>query len=113
MADLTFNRGEKSKKWRKQSMLIIGPPKIGKSEMMAQDGTLFLDFEGGLNHLACIKYPETRPFVDWDEMEAYVDKLVMMKQKGAFPANIDCIAIDTVTRFTSLATDKTVDIYVN
>ena len=112
MADLTFKKSEKTKKWRKQSMLIIGPPKIGKSELLAQDGTLFLDCEGGLNHLPCIKYPEHRPFLDWDEMEGYVDRLVAMKQKGTFPVHIDCIAIDTATRFTQLATDKTVDIYV-
>ena len=103
---------EKTKKWRKQSMLIIGPPKIGKSEMMAQDGTLFLDCEGGLNHLACVKYPENRPFIDWDEMEAYVNQLVMMKQKGTFPSEINCVTVDTATRFTQLATDKTVEIYI-
>lgn len=112
MADLSFNKSEKTKKWRKQTMLIIGPPKIGKSELMAQDGTLFLDCEGGLNHLPSIKFPENRPFIDWDELEEHVDKLVAMKQKGTFPAEIDCIAVDTATRLTQLATDKTVQIYI-
>ena len=112
MADLTFKKAEKTKKWRKQSMTIIGPPKIGKSELLAQDGTLFLDCEGGLNHLACIKFPENRPFLDWDELENYVDSLVAMKQKGTLPQSIDCVVIDTTTRFVQLATDKTVDIYI-
>lgn len=112
MADVAFKKSEKSKKWRKQSMLIIGPPKIGKSELMAQGGTLFLDCEGGLNHLSCMKHPAERPFLDWDELEGYVDQLVAMKQKGTFPAEIDCVSIDTATRFTQLATDKTVDIYI-
>ena len=112
MADLTFKKAERSKKWRRQSMTIIGPPKIGKSELLAQDGTLFLDCEGGLNHLSCTKFPENRPFLDWDELEGYVDKLVAMKQKGTFPPSIDCIVTDTTTRFVQLATDKTVDIYI-
>ena len=112
MADLTFKRSEKTKKWRKQSMLLIGPPKIGKSELLAQDGTLFLDCEGGLNHLPCIKYPENRPFIDWDELESYVDRLVALRQQSKFPEAIDCLVIDTATRFTQLATDKTVDIYI-
>lgn len=111
MADLTFKKSEKSKKWCKQSLLIIGPPKIGKSELLAQDGTLFLDCEGGLNHLECIKYPKERPFLDWDELEEYVDQLVALKQGGKFPTNIDCITVDTATRFVQLSTDKTVDIY--
>ena len=113
MVDLSYEKTKRTKHWRKQSMTIIGPPKIGKSEMLAQDGTLFLDCEGGLNHLECIKYPKGRPFLDWDELEGYVDQLVAQKQGGKFPASIDCVVIDTTTRFTQLATDKTVDIYIS
>jgi len=109
-----FQRTAASKKWREQTFCVLGQAGIGKSELFSVgEGSLFLDIEGMLTHLDVIKYPKTRPFMDWDELEAYVDKLVAMKHGGTFPAHIDTIIVDTATRLTQLAADKTVEIFNN
>lgn len=114
METLTFEKVTGKKQWRKQSFVVIGAPKIGKSELFAVgDGSLFLDIEGGLSHLEVMKHPKDRPFIDWDELEAYIDQLVAMKQKGTFPAHIDTLVWDTATRLVNLATAKTVEIFHN
>lgn len=111
MAEMTFERVASKKVWRRQLFLVLGAPKIGKSELFAAgEGSLFLDIEGGLNHVDVIKHPKERPFLDWDEMENYVDSLVAMKHKGTFPANIDTIIIDTATRLVNLTTAKVIEL---
>lgn len=110
MAELSFEKSSGKKIWRKQTFCIIGPPKCGKSSMMEDDRTLYLDIEGGLSHLSVMKFPKDRPFMDWDELEQTVDNLVAMKQGKKFPAHIDTIVVDTATRLTQLASEKTVDI---
>lgn len=112
--ELTFEKVTGKKQWRKQSFVIIGAPKIGKSELFSVgDGSLFLDIEGGLSHLEVMKHPKDRPFLDWDELEQYIDTLVAMKQKGTFPEKIDTLVWDTATRLVNLATAKTVEIFRN
>lgn len=111
METVTFEKQEASKRWRDQIFCVLGAPKIGKSELFAAgEGSAFLDIEGGLSHLSVIKFPKNRPFLDYDELESTVDQLVAMKQTGKFPAHIDTIIVDTATRFTQLAADKTLDI---
>lgn len=111
---LTFEKVTGKKQWRKQSFVVIGAPKIGKSELFSVgEGSLFLDIEGGLSHLEVMKHPKERPFIDWDELEAYVDQLVALKHSGKFPEHIDTIVFDTATRLVNLATAKTVEIFKN
>lgn len=114
METLTFEKQVASKRWREQTFCVLGAPKIGKSELFSVgEGSLFLDIEGNLSHLEVSKFPKKRPFVDWDELEATVNQLVMMKQKGTFPPHIDTVVLDTATRLTQLAADKTVEIFNN
>lgn len=108
---ISFERVPYDKSWKKQSFLILGPPKIGKSELFASGhGSLFLDIEGGLNHLEVMKHPKDRPFLDWDELENCLDTLVAMRHKGTFPKHVDTIVIDTATRLVSLATAKALEL---
>lgn len=114
MVEIKFEKVTGKKEWRKQSFVVIGAPKIGKSELFSVgEGSLFLDIEGGLSHLEVMKLPKDRPFLDWDELEATIDNLVAMKQKGTLPASIDTLVWDTATRLVNLATQKTVDIFKN
>ena len=114
MTEMTFERVTGKKQWRRQSFVVIGAPKIGKSELFAVgEGSLFLDIEGGLSHLEVMKHPKERPFLDYDELESYIDQLVAMKQKGTFPEKIDTLVWDTATRLVNLATAKTVEIFRN
>lgn len=109
--ELNFEKTGSEKAWRKQTFCIIGAPKIGKSELFAAgEGTAFLDIEGGLSHLSVVKFPKDRPFIDYDELEATLDNLVALKQTGKFPPQIDTFVVDTATRLTQLASEKTVDI---
>ncbi len=108
---ISFEKVKSKKEWRRQSFLVLGAPKIGKSELFAAgEGSLFLDIEGGLNHLDIIKQPKDRPFLDWDELETYIDSLVVLKHKGTFPANIDTIVLDTATRLVNLTTAKVIEL---
>lgn len=108
---ITFEKVASKKSWRRQSFLVLGAPKIGKSELFAAgEGSLFLDIEGGLNHLDIMKHPKERPFLDWDELENYLDGLVAMKHKGTFPVNVDTIVIDTATRLVNLSTAKALEL---
>lgn len=110
--DLKFDKKASNKAWREQTFCILGAPKIGKSELFSVgEGTIFLDVEGGLSHLDVVKFPADRPFMDYDEMEAVIDNLVAMKQKGTLPKHIDTVVLDTATRFTQLLSDKTVQIF--
>jgi len=110
--EMNFDKSGSNKKWREQTFCVLGAPKIGKSELFSVgEGTIFLDIEGGLSHLDVVKFPKDRPFLDYDEMEKVIDELVAMKHKGTFPKNIDTIVLDTATRFTSLLSDKTVEIF--
>jgi hypothetical protein len=111
--ELTFEKTTGKKLWRKQTFCVIGGPKIGKSELFSVgDGSLFLDIEGGLGHLGVIlKFPKgDRPFRDYDEVEETVTSLVTMKQKGTFPNHVDTVILDTATRFTQLASAKTLEL---
>lgn len=108
---LTFEKQEASKEWKRQTFCVLGAPKIGKSELFSVgDGSIFLDIEGNLSHLNVIKFPKTRPFLDYDELEITIDKLVSMKQTGTFPKNVDTVIVDTATRLTQLASDKALEI---
>lgn len=109
--ELSFEKGESKKEWRKQTFCVLGAPKIGKSELFAAgEGTAFLDIEGGLSHLSVVKFPKDRPFLDYDELESTIDGLVALKQSGKFPSGIDTIVVDTATRLTQLASDKALEI---
>ena len=108
---LSFEKSAGKKYYRKQTFCLIGPPKCGKSSLLEDERTLALDVEGGLSHLDIVKFPKDRPFLDYDELEGTVDQLVAMKQAGTFPKVIDTVSLDTATRFTQLASDKTVDIF--
>lgn len=103
---LTFEKTGGKKRWREQSFAVIAAPKIGKSELFADDRTIYLDVEGGLNHLDVFKFPKERPFKDFDDLENVVDQLVALKQEGKFPADKDTIVLDTATRFTQLLDEK-------
>lgn len=108
---LDFSKSGSNKKWGKQTICVIGGPKIGKSELFAAgEGSLFLDIEGGLSHLDVMKFPKDRPFIDYDELEATINSLVAMKQGGKLPTHIDTVIVDTATRLTQLASDKAVEI---
>lgn len=108
---LTFEKSEQKKRWRDQTFCVLGAPKLGKSELFAAgEGSLFLDIEGGLNHLSVTKLPKDRPFIDWDELIETTNELLRMKLDGKLPNNIDTIILDTATRLTSLASAKTVDL---
>ena len=113
VAEMDFKKTTGKKNWRKQSFLILGSPKIGKSELFAQDSSIFLDIEGGLNLLDVVKFPKDRPFLDWDELEQTVDSLVAMRHKGTFPPQIDTIVLDTATRLVNLATAKVLELLNN
>ena len=108
--DMTFEKTTGKKIYRKQTFCVIGPPKVGKSSMLEDDRNLFLDIEGGLSHLSVKKFPKDRPFLDYDELESCVDQLVAMKHQGKFPKEIDGVVVDTATRFTQLAGDKTIEL---
>lgn len=109
--ELNFEKAGGKKAWRKQTFCVIGAPKIGKSELFAAgEGTAFLDIEGGLSHLSVVKFPKERPFLDYDELESTLDNLVALKQSGKLPTNIDTFVVDTATRLTQLASEKTVEI---
>lgn len=110
MTEIVIERTGGKKEWRKQTFCVLGAPKIGKSELFAQDASLFLDIEGGLSHLDVFKLPKERPFIDYDEMERVIDQLVAMRQSGKFPANIDTVVVDTATRFTQLLDEKVLDL---
>lgn len=108
---LDFSTSGKNKLWRKQTFCVLGAPKIGKSEMFgANEGSVFLDIEGGLSHLDVVKFPKDRPFIDYDELERTIDQLVAMRQTGKFPPKVDTLIVDTATRLTQLASDKAVEI---
>jgi hypothetical protein len=108
---LDFSKSGSNKKWERQTICVIGGPKIGKSELFAAgDGSLFLDIEGGLSHLDVMKFPKDHPFIDYDELESTLNQLVVMKQAGKFPTNINALIFDTATRLTQLASDKAVEI---
>lgn len=114
METLTFEKKSGTKQWRRQSFVVLGAPKLGKSELFAAgEGSLFLDIEGGLNHLEVMKFPKDRPFVDYDELEGYIDQLVALKQGGKFPANVDTVVFDTATRLVNLATEKALELLNN
>lgn len=113
MEALTFSKTSGKRNWKRQTFLILGSPKIGKSELFAQDSTIFLDIEGGLNLLDVVKFPKERPFLDWDELEQTVDGLVAMRIKGTFPSQVDTIVIDTATRLVNLSTAKVLELLNN
>lgn len=109
--ELTFEKRQASKRWREQTFCVIGAPKIGKSELFSPgEGSIYLDIEGGLSQLSVVKFPKDRPFLDYDELEATIDNLVALKHKGSLPKNIDTVIIDTATRLTQLAADKTLEV---
>ncbi len=111
MTELTFEKKEATKRWREQTFCVIGAPKIGKSELFSPgEGSIYLDIEGGLSQLSVTKFPKDRPFLDYDELEATIDQLVAMKHGGKLPKNIDTVIVDTATRLTQLAADKTLEI---
>lgn len=112
MTELTFEKQVASKKWRDQTFCVLGPPKIGKSELFSMgEGSVFLDIEGNLSHLNVTRFPKDRPFKDYDELEATIDNLVAMKQSGKLPPNIDTLILDTATRLTQLCSEKALDIF--
>ena len=111
MTELSFEKSDSKKAWRKQTFCVLGAPKIGKSELFASgEGSAFLDIEGGLSHLSVVKFPKDRPFLDYDELEGCIDGLVALKQSGKLPKTIDTFVVDTATRLTQLASDKAVEI---
>lgn len=109
--EMNFEKTSSQKRWRNQTFCVLGAPKIGKSELFAAgEGSAFLDIEGGLSHLSVVKFPKDRPFLDYDELEGTLDKLVALRQANKFPSTIDTFVVDTATRLTQLASDKAVEI---
>jgi len=108
--EMSFEKVTGKKIYRKQTFCIIGPPKVGKSSLLEDDRSLYLDIEGGLSHLSVTKFPKDRPFLDYEELEGVVDNLVATYQAGKFPKHIDTVVVDTATRFSALAGYKAIDI---
>jgi hypothetical protein len=89
--------------WISQDVLMIGPPKVGKSEFWSYgDKTLYIQCEPGLKHLSVMKLVCTSI---GDFREIY-GALIGAQNKGEFP--YDTIVVDTVDRLIDFANEEVV-----
>ena len=96
-------RSGKDDRWISQSIGMIGPAGIGKSEFWSiGDKTLYVQTESGLNHLSVMKVAIS----SWDDWVTLLSKLTQANSKGQFP--YDTIVIDTIDRFVALAEEEVI-----
>ena len=95
---------EVSKKWVDQTFLMLGSPKIGKSEFWSHGkDTLYIQTEPGLNHLAVQKLPVSC----WGDLQDVYTALLTASQGGQYP--YDTVVIDTGDRFVDFATEEIIE----
>jgi len=86
-------KSEVDSRWISQDMLMIGPPKIGKSKFFSYgEKTLYIQTEPGLKHLSVMKVV----CHSWDDFRDIYSELLKLDQDGKFP--YDTIVIDTIDR---------------
>ena len=97
---LPDKRSDVDKSWVNQKILMIGPPKVGKSEFWSHgEKTLYIQCEPGLNHLSVMKLPCN----SWADFGAIYTEL-----SKADPCPYDTIVIDTVDRLVDYANNETI-----
>jgi hypothetical protein len=97
-------KSEVDKRWVSQDFLVIGPPKIGKSEFFSfGERTLYIETEPGLKHLSVMKVP----CLCWADFVAVYEQLLALTKSGKeFP--YDTLVIDTVDRWVDYLNDEVV-----
>ncbi len=101
---LPTTKSEIDNRWTSQKVLMIGPPKVGKSEFWSYgEKTLYLQCEAGLNHLEVMKLP----IHDWAMFRDAYTALKQADNEGKFP--YDTIVVDTIDKWIDLANDATVE----
>lgn len=97
-------KSEVDKRWISQDILMIGPPKIGKSEFFSfGDKTLYIQCEPGLKHLSVMKLQCT----SWDDMKNIYSSLLEASKGDSFP--YDTIVIDTIDRWVDFVNEEVID----
>lgn len=92
------------KTWTDQKLLMIGPPKVGKSEFWSHgDRTLYIQTEAGLNHLAVKKLV----CHTWGDFRDIYSALVKANVSGKFP--YDTIIVDTVDEWVAQANNEIIE----
>lgn len=87
--------------YRKQKIVILGSPGIGKSELLAKDPKgFFFDCEGGLNFLEVNKLP----IRSWSDVREVYALLKEAESKGDFPYNV--IVIDPIDKILTYAEEE-------
>lgn len=114
---LPTKKTEVDKRWISQRLLMIGPPKVGKSKFFSfGDKTLYIQCEPGLKHLEVMKVVCN----SWDQelttdddgiisggFRQIVSMLISANNTGEFP--YDTIVIDTVDRWVDYINDEVVE----
>lgn len=100
---LPTTRSAPSKRWIDQRIMVIGQGGLGKSSLLSHgEKTLFIDTEGGIEHLSVMKLRcET-----FEDFRAQYLLLLAAATAGTFP--YDTIVVDTLDKYISAAENDTV-----
>ena len=100
---LPTEKSKPTKKWLDQKILVLGPGKIGKSELFSQgDKTLFIETEPGLGHLSVMKVPVR----SWEDFREVCGELYKADAAGKFP--YDTLVIDTLDKLLDRACEEVI-----
>ena len=103
--NLPTEKSKPDKRWILQKFLVLGPGKIGKSQLFSHgEKTLFIETEPGLNHLSVLKVPVR----SWNDFREVCSELYRAQEKGSFP--YDTVVIDTLDKLVERVSEEAIQL---